>query len=125
MKINYRQVGFVVWLSLLLLTCTNANAAMDKGIYISQTTLEDTKYLSYLIKRAKASGINTFVIDMDIPSTRYKKNIAMVLDNKIKYVARITMYPGGGSPQQIESEAHREKKYKLMQAAIAYGAAEI
>lgn len=122
MKINYWKVGFIVWLALFLLNPANA---ITKGIYISQETLEKTAYLKYLIKHANASGINTFIIDMDIPSTRYKQNIELVKKNNISYVARITMYPGGGTPEQISSDAYREKKYKLVQAAIGYGADQI
>jgi len=126
MKINYWKVGFVAWLApWLALFLLNPANAMVKGIYISQTTLEDTTYLNYLIKNAKASGINTFIIDLDIPSTRYKQNVAMVKKNNISYVARITMFPGGGTPEQIASEAYREKRYKLVQAAIRYGADQI
>ncbi|MEO8401287.1 MAG: putative glycoside hydrolase [Gammaproteobacteria bacterium] len=123
---NYVKFGLTVWLSLLLAVLVSpASAALTKGIYLTQETLEDTTYLKYLIKHAKASGINTFIIDMEIPSKRYQQNIALVKENDIKYVARITVFPGGGTPSQIDSMAHREKKYNLIKAALGYGANEI
>jgi len=126
MKINYRKLGLLLWLSLLCCALARpASADLVKGIYLAQESLEDTKLINYFIKRAKASGINTFVIDLDIPSKRYQQNIDLVKQSGITYVARITMYPGGGTPEQIESEAYREKKYKLIKAAIGYGAKEI
>ena len=36
-----------------------------KGIYISQSTLENREYLQYLINRSQKAGINTFVIDVN------------------------------------------------------------
>jgi hypothetical protein len=123
MKITHRILGLLAWFSLpFFLSPANA---MVKGIYISQTTLEDTPYITYLVKHAKASGIDTFIIDMDIPSKRYQQNIEMVKNNGIRYVARITMFPGGGTPEQVASVPYREKKFKLVKAALGYGAKEI
>ncbi len=110
---------------LCLLFFSHCATAMVKGIYISQETLENTPYFTYLIKNAKAAGINTFVIDLDIPSKRYEQNIAILRENNINYVARIVMFPGGGTAAQIASQEIRQKKYNLVQHAIAYGAKQI
>ena len=111
---------------LLLVLSTSIFAADSiKGIYISQTTLEDTKLFTYIVENAKATGINTFVVDMDIPSKRYQKNIALLKENGIKYVARVVMFPGGGTHDQITNKEYWKKKYKLVQAAIGYGAQAI
>lgn len=126
MKINFARLGLLVWLSLqLLVLASSASAAMTKGIYLTQSTLENTRMLTYLIQHAKAAGINTFIIDLDKPSKKYEKNIALVKDSNIIYVARITMFPGGGTPELIASTAVRDKKYALIQNAIAYGAQQI
>lgn len=37
----------------LLIVSPFSQAGLVKGIYLSQTTLEDTRYLYYLISRAK------------------------------------------------------------------------
>ncbi len=96
-----------------------------KGIYLTQTTVENAQYLKYLIDHAKAVGITTFVADLDIPSKLYQKNIAMLKENQIDYVARIVVFPDGGKPEQIASEAYWNKRYRLVAAAVSYGAKQI
>jgi hypothetical protein len=96
-----------------------------KGIYLTQTTMEDTKYLHYLIDRSKSVGINTFVVDLEIPSKLYAKNVQLLKDAGITYVARVIVFPQGGHPNQIESEAYWEKRYHLMATAVQYGAQQI
>ncbi len=100
-------------------------AAMSKGIYLTQETVENTALLNYLIKRAKAVGINTFVADLEIPSKRYEHNIKLLKEAGIVYIARIIVFPGGASREQMESIPYREKKYRLVQKAIDYGALAI
>lgn len=117
---------FANWLLLFCLSFSNlALAGLVKGIYLTQGTLENTEYLTYLIQRAKASGINTFIIDMELPSKQYQKNIALVKNNNINYIARIIVFPGGGTPAQVGSIPYREKKLHLALTAIEYGAQEI
>jgi len=96
-----------------------------KGIYLTQYSLENTAFLNYLIKHAKAAGIDTFVVDLEIPSKRYKENIALLRENHIRYVARIIMFPNGGTPQAISNPAIWQKKYKLVQQAVDWGASQI
>lgn len=116
-------------LALALYLCTSMVFAADgipiKGIYLTQNTLENTTYLKSLIRKAKATGINTFVVDIKRPSKRYRSNIALVKDNGIKYVARVVIFPHGGTKQQVKSPAFWQKPYKLVKYAIDYGADEI
>jgi hypothetical protein len=114
-----------IFLLIVLLTWSYSASAITKGIYLTQSTLENVNKLNYLIRNAKASGINTFIIDLDIPSKLYQKNIQLVTANDITYVARIVMFPGGGTPDQVKSSAYIEKKYKLVEQAVAYGAHQI
>lgn len=102
-----------------------ANAALVKGIYITQSTLENTSTINYLITQAKKSGIDTFIVDLERPSKLYQNNIALLKSNNITYVARIVMYPDGGTHEQITSESYWEKKYELMKYAIGCGAQQI
>jgi len=119
---KYIQV-FFFW-SLLILT--SIAHAQVKGIYLTQYTLQNTAFLNYLIKNSKAAGINTFVIDLEeMPSTRFKTNIAIVQQNNIKYVARIVMFPGGGTKEQVANPDFWQRKYKLVKAAVDLGAKEI
>jgi hypothetical protein len=111
--------------ALVYLLCGTVFAGMIKGIYINQGTMQDTKQLTYLIERAKKVGIQTFVVDLELPSAVYQKNVALLKNNGIHYVARIVVFPGGGTSAQIHSESYREKKLKLAKTAIAYGAEQI
>ena len=90
-----------------------ANSLHVKGIYVTQYNLENTAFLNHLIKHAKSSGIDTFVVDLELPSTRYKNNIALLKANHINYIARIIMFPDGGKADQIKNPAYWQRKYKL------------
>jgi len=114
-----------LFLLLLLMPWSLSALALTKGIYLTQSTLENTKQLNYLIRNAKASGINTFIIDLEIPSKRYQQNIQLVKNSGITYVTRIEMFPNGGTPDQVKSNAYVEKKYLLVERAVAYGADQI
>jgi hypothetical protein len=105
--------------------CNSAWAELIKGIYLTQTTLEDTKYLNYLISHAKTAGINTFIVDLEKISKKYPKNIELLKQNKINYIARVVVFPDGGKPAQITSPAYWAKRYNLIDAAVKYGAQQI
>lgn len=109
----------------LLLIFPAISYAWERGIYLTQSTLENTERLNYLIKRAKAVEINTFVIDMMAVGKRYDENIKLVKANNIKYVARVVVFPDGGTDDVVRSKAYWEKRYKLVQHAIDLGASAI
>jgi hypothetical protein len=120
------RLALLLLLTLVSLGVSSSTCAgLVKGIYLTQTTLENTQYLSYLIEHAKAAGINTFVVDIEKPTKQYQKNIALLKQNDINYVARVIVFPEGGHPEQIASEAYWEKRYKLIAAAVSYGAQQI
>lgn len=96
-----------------------------RGIYINQSTMENTALLKQLIQESKAVGINTFVVDLASVTKNYKKNIDLIKDNGIRYVARIVVFPDGGKAHQIKSKAYWEQKYKLVETAVGFGANEI
>lgn len=96
-----------------------------KGIYISQPTLEDREYLQYLIRRSVQTGINTFVIDLNFVSSKYERNLLLVKNAGIKYVARIVVFPFGSDKEKMRSEAYWVSRYRLVNAAIDLGASEI
>lgn len=122
MKMVYRDVCLL--LSFFFFFCTTAYP-FTKGIYITQYNFENTSYLNYLIKRAKKVGIDTFIVDLELPSKHYQKNLQLLKTNSIKYIARIIVFPDGGTPEQVLSEPYWVKKYKLAQTAIDYGSQEI
>ncbi len=112
---------FIVTTFLAICAISSAHA-WDKGIYLTQYTLENPVKLDYLIKQAKATGINTFVIDHEYYSSHYAPAIAKVKAAGIKDVARIVVFSDGGNYDQIHSQAHWEEKLKFAQDAIKAGA---
>lgn len=107
-----------------LVFASNASAGV-RGIYISQSTLENTAKIKHLIAEAKDCNIDTFVIDLEMPTNAYDRNIELVEENNIKYVARIVVFPDGGNNAQVLSKAYWHRKYKLVEDAIDFGASEI
>lgn len=112
---------YLLILPLFLSLVTNV-FAWDKGIYLTQYNLEQSKKLDYLIRQAKASGINTFVIDHEYMSPHYAPAVAKVKKAGIKYVVRVVVFDAGGSPSQVKSQAYWEKRYRLVESAIKAGA---
>lgn len=96
-----------------------------RGIYVTQWNFENTAFLRYLIGRAKAAKIDTFVVDLELPSKKYEANIELLHDNGIKYIARIIMFNNGGTAAVIKDPAAWQKKYTLVQQAVSWGAKEI
>jgi hypothetical protein len=109
----------------LFAVVAESSAFASKGIYLTQYTLENTSYLNYLIRRAKASGIDTFIIDMEKPSSRYRNNVARVKESGIKYIARVVMFEGGANPSQVNNPAIWQSRYKLVKQAVDWGADSI
>lgn len=95
--------------------------AFDKGIYLTQYVLENKEKLDYFLKEAKASGINTFVIDHDYFSSHYADAIAKVKAAGLKTVTRIVVFTDGGNAKQVRSQAHWEEKFKMIKDAIKAG----
>jgi hypothetical protein len=99
--------------------------AFVKGIYVTQPTLESTRTIKYLIEQSKAVGISTFVIDYWGMSKLTRQNIALVKQNNIRFVARITMFPFGAEDSQVKSQAYLQKRYRQIMEAVALGADSI
>jgi hypothetical protein len=114
-------------LSAFLLMCftTVASAGGVKGIYLTQYTAENDKLLNHMIENAKKSGIDTFVIDMERPSKALRDNLGLVKQSGIKYVARVVVFPNGGSKAAVENPDVWQKRYVLVKQAIDWGADEI
>src|SRR3989338_9377327 len=119
-----KRIGLGAAGLLLFFFCTSS-FALDKGIYVTQSSLENTNTLQYFIKRAKEVGINTFIVDLHQTSKRYERNIQRLHDHGIRYVARIVVFPHGATRAQMHSEDYWRKRYRLMQHAINLGAHEI
>ena len=106
----------------IFLNCLTLAKAWDKGIYLTQYTLENPEKLKYLLSQAKAHGINTFVIDHEYFSSHYAKALAKVKAADLKIVVRIVVFSNGANREQMRSQAYWEEKYKLVKDAIISGA---
>lgn len=125
MNIKNIVISFVLLISLLLSGSGAIAKTLIKGIYINQSTAENANYLTSLIQKSKKVGINTFVIDLERTNPAYVRNISLVKNSGIKYVARIVIFPGGGNDSQVKSRSYWEKRYRLVNAAMDLGANEI
>lgn len=123
MKIKHIRMALI---ALLLACLTNLGFASGaRGIYLTQYTAENTKTLNYLIENAKKSGINTFVIDMETPRKQLRDNLALVKASGIKYVARVVVFPNGGTAAAVGNPDVWQKRYALVKQAVDWGADEI
>lgn len=123
MKVKNLISQIILLVGLMILPFTGQ--AFVKGIYVTQPTLESTRTIKYLIAQAKAVGISTFVIDYWGMNRLTRQNIALVKQNGLRYVARITMFPYGAEPAQVKSEVYLQKRYRQIMEAVALGADEI
>jgi len=96
-----------------------------KGIYLTQSTLANTNYLKFLIKKSQDVGINTFIIDIEQPNSKYAENIKLVQNAKINIVNRIVVFPGGATKELIQSAQHLQQRVALIDFAIEQGAQAI
>lgn len=115
-------------LALLLiagLCAYKAAAAMEKGIYLTSSTAEDAKTLDYLIKQAKATGIGSFIVDVDAVTKPYSKNVPEISKNGLKYIARIVVFPHGANASQMRSQAILDKRWKQIEYALSLGASAV
>ncbi len=120
-----KKMSMILFLLFMLPAFALANESQKKGIYLTQSTATNTKLVDYLIKNSKPVGINTFVIDMTTPSKAYQQNIQKIKNAGIRYVARVVIFPDGGTPAQVKSLSYWQKRYQLVATAINYGADEI
>jgi hypothetical protein len=96
-----------------------------RGVYLQQLTVQDEKKLEELIGRAKAVGVNTFVVDLWRRSPDYAKAVATIQGAGLRYVPRVTMFPDGARPGQIDDRALLEKRWRLVDYALKLGATDI
>jgi hypothetical protein len=96
-----------------------------QGIYLRQQTAETRSRLDHLINNSLQVGVNTMVVDLWAPSTRYDKAIRRIQSHGIHYVPRITVFPEGGNREQVTSRQYWEKRWQLAEHALALGARDV
>ena len=114
-------IGVALW----SLFFSSISLAWVKGIYVSQPTLESSGKLRYLIDESKSVGINTFVVDVNRKSRAFERNIQLLKQNGINFVARIVVFPNGGSVAQVEDDSFWQRRMGMIDYAIDNGAKKI
>ncbi len=109
----------------LLLCLPVFGYAFDRGLYITAAKATHPEFVASLIKGAKASGIDTFVVDVEYKNTRYAKSIALIKQSGIKYVARLVIFPDGGTQKEVLSKPYWEKRWRRAMYAVGLGASAI
>lgn len=118
----WQKIGTKIILpTFLWLSMASLAFAWDKGIYLTQYTLENPEKLNHFISESKDTGINTFVVDHEYESSHFAPAIAKVKAAGIKVVTRIVVFSNGGNAQQIHSQEHWEDKFDLAYDAIKAG----
>ena len=92
-----------------------------RGIYVNQQSIHSTNKLNFLIKMAKSTMINTFVVDLHRMTETYKKNIALLEEANIDMYTRIIVFPGGASKEQVQSPDYIQKRIELAKQAAELG----
>jgi len=117
----------LIVLSVVCIAVLNVNPsfAQVRGIYVTQSTAQNAAKLRHLIRQAKASNINTFVVDTNYRNSRFARNITLLHQNGIRYVARIVVFPHGANYAQARNKKIWEKRWNSAQYAISLGAKEI
>lgn len=96
-----------------------------QGIYLQQNTALTPKRLDHLINNSVEVGVNTLVVDLDYPSSSYKRAIQRIQQHGLSYVPRITMFPHGGTHAQVVNKTYWEERWKLANYALDLGAKDI
>jgi hypothetical protein len=96
-----------------------------RGIYVQQLTAKDPQKLQYLIDNALKVGLNTLVVDLWGRSTEYAEGIKTIQKAGLTYVPRITLFPDGATPEQVNDRALLEKRWRLIEYALKLGAKDV
>lgn len=112
-------------LFLCLLCLPVLSFAFDRGLYITAAKATHPEFVEMLIKNAKATGIDTFVVDVEYKNTRYAKSIALIKQSGIRYVARLVIFPDGGTQKEVLSKPYWEKRWNTALYAVSLGASAI
>jgi hypothetical protein len=96
-----------------------------KGIYVQQLTAQDPGRLRELIDKSKKAGFNTFVVDLWRRSPRYVTAIETIKNAGLNYVPRVTIFPDGARPEQIDDRGLLEHRARLLDYAIQLGATDV
>lgn len=108
-----------------LLLMSSTASAFSHGIYVTQSTAQNKSQLMHLIQQSKKYGIDTFIIDVNNTNKRYAENVKTVVQSGIHYVARVVIFPHGGTHAQVMDKNIWNKRLALAKYAVSLGASAI
>lgn len=122
---SYKIVIFIVGYLFCHILNENNLFASIKGIYISDSTMNQPIKLKEIIEKSKEVGINLFVVDLYKASQTYEKNLSLIKDAGIIFVVRIVVFPDGAKPDQITQNQNWQEKLDFVDKAYSLGASGI
>ena len=119
----------IKWISALIISLfliPHFASALTRGIYITQSTAQNSSKLNTLIDESKKFKIDSFVIDVNqTPNKIFSANVKRVIANGIHFVARLVIFPHGGTHDQVTDKKIWAKRLALAKEAVALGASAI
>jgi hypothetical protein len=106
----------------VLIACVIIADAAQFGLYLTEATASKTSRLKQLIKQSKQAGINTLIIDYAYNNSRFVKNLKLVKQSGLHYVARIVVFNHGGTYAQVHNPSYWQKPYRYVKKAMQAGA---
>lgn len=99
-----------------------------RGIYLTVTSANNMAKLKEFTERAKASNINTFVLDVQSSKLAQcivpAENVQFCINNGIHPIARIVIFPDGLKNWPV-SEQYLQEKFEIAESACKNGFKEI
>lgn len=122
MRLVFRPIATFFF---IFLCVTSHVFAFSRGIYVTQSSAQNARKMNYFITQAKKVGVDTFIIDAQYRNSHYAKNVRRVAKAGIHYVARIVVFPHGGTDAQVRNRRIWAKRLAIMKYAVSLGAREI
>lgn len=120
-----RLKSIVTTLIIAVIFVSQANA-FSRGIYITESTALHSAKLTQLIEQSKKYNIDTFVVDVNrIGGKTFANNIKKIQDSGIHFVARVVIFPHGGTHAQVTDQRIWNKRLGLVKYAVSLGASAI
>ncbi len=89
-----------------------------RGIYLSQSSFENPDFLIWLIDESKATGINTFVTDLEKATPVYLRHLKLAEKSHIDVVPRLTVFPNGAKLAEVNNERYWQRLWPDIQRII-------
>ena len=111
--------------SRILITSHQPPSHFSKGIYLQQSIFENKHRFNTLIQKAQQYHIDAFVVDLHRMTSRTAQHIQRMHAHHLKYIARVVVFPHGGTDAQVNNPVFWQKYWPTISSALSAGADEI